>query len=33
LFGAPPGDKRSVVRIALSLNNAPPPVNAGKCKL
>ena len=28
-----PGDRNSVMRIALSLNDAPPPVDAGGCEL
>jgi len=33
LIESRPGDKESITRIALSLNNAPPPVNAGKCQV
>jgi len=33
LIESPPADKNSVVRVALSLNDAPPPVDAGRCKL
>jgi len=31
LVEAPTGDKQSVTRIAVSLNSAPPPVDAGGC--
>jgi hypothetical protein len=33
LINARGGDTRAVTRIALSLNDAPPPVDAGGCAL
>ena len=33
LIEAHPGDSKSVLRVALSLNDAPPPVDAGGCSL
>jgi hypothetical protein len=33
LIESPPGDENSITRVALSLNDAPPPVDAGRCKL
>jgi hypothetical protein len=33
LIESRPGDKNSITRVALSLNDAPPPVDAGRCKL
>ena len=31
LIESRPGDKNSITRVALSLNDAPPPVDAGRC--